>query len=125
MLCRSRNSLEIAGTFPETLRLLQLVTCLLKCDCILNHPFKHIPIHHSKLISWVKDRPNALMVADELAKDVASAEACTFTRDTERGKEEIDAQKGSFKTISQVGQAKVILLLKKSEKGQRYLNILL
>ena len=43
------------------------------------------------------------MVADELAKDVAGAEAL-LQRHRER-KEEIDAQEGSFKTTSQFGQA--------------------
>ncbi len=45
---------------------------------------------------------SALIVADELAKDVASAEAL-LQRHRER-KEEIDAQEGSFKTTSQFGQ---------------------
>ncbi len=42
-------------------------------------------------------------MADELAKDVAGAEAL-LQRHRER-KEEIDAQDGSFKTTSQFGQS--------------------
>jgi hypothetical protein len=45
----------------------------------------------------------ALVVADELAKDVAGAEAI-IQRHKER-KEEIDAQDDSFKASSQFGQS--------------------
>ena len=55
----------------------------------------------SELVSWVNDI-SALVSADELAKDVAGAEAM-LQRHRER-KEEIDAQEGSFKATSQFGQ---------------------
>lgn len=56
----------------------------------------------SELLSWVNDM-TALVLADELAKDVAGAEA-VIQRHRER-KEEIDAQDDSFKASSQFGQS--------------------
>ena len=58
-------------------------------------------LFYSELRSWVSDI-RALVVADELAKDVAGAEAI-IQRHKER-KEEIDAQDDSFKASSQFGQ---------------------
>ncbi len=91
----SRSFLEIVGRLS------------IKLCCLSNYynervqPPPHAHTHcYSELISWVKDT-SALMVADELAKDVASAEAL-LQRHRER-KEEIDAQEGSFKTTSQFG----------------------
>lgn len=55
----------------------------------------------SELVSWVND-VSTLTSADELAKDVASAEAM-LQRHRER-KEEIDAQEDSFKVTTQYGQ---------------------
>ena len=52
-------------------------------------------------MSWVNDM-RALVLADELAKDVAGAEA-TLQRHRER-KGEIDAQEDSFKTTAHFGQ---------------------
>ena len=52
-------------------------------------------------MSWVNDM-RALVSADELAKDVAGAEA-TLQRHRER-KGEIDAQEDSFKTTAHFGQ---------------------
>ena len=57
---------------------------------------------HSELLSWVNDT-KALVSADELAKDVAGAEAI-IQRHKER-KGEIDAQEDSFKASAQFGQS--------------------
>lgn len=60
------------------------------------------PIPYSELLSWVSDM-RALVVADELAKDVAGAEAIIQCH--KERKEEIDAQDDSFKASSQFGQS--------------------